>query len=187
MTLWLTGDYDRSSLLLQGISSVSECPVPASWAVFLLPPRPGASASEGQGAARGGRRDDSREMRRSDEDWWPREDNSHKNRGWINCVTNSAADDPSVSQSRKRPGPSPGWKRLLVLSHLTLYCRWVDISTWTPHPQDCLYLRLSPSVLDNSFFADSLWTCYNFLASLQIIFNWENAQSKFLDNFLSII
>ena len=26
-------------------------------------------------------------------------------------------------------GPSPGWKRLLPLSHLTLYCRWVDIST----------------------------------------------------------
>ena len=39
---------------------------------------------------------------------------------------------------------------------LTLSCRWVDISTWTPPPQDCLYLGLSPSVLDNSFFADSL-------------------------------
>ena len=70
---------------------------------------------------------------------------------------------------------------------LTLYCRWVELSTWTPPPQDCFYLGLSPSFLDNSFFADSLWTCYNFLASLQIIFNWENAQSKFLDNFLSII
>ena len=43
--------------------------------------------------------------------------------------------DPSVPQpvvqSRRRPllAPSPGWKRLLALSHLTLYCRWVDIST----------------------------------------------------------
>ena len=36
---------------------------------------------------------------------------------------------------------------------LTLSCRWVDISTWTPPPQDCLYLGPSPSVLDNSFFA----------------------------------
>ena len=43
--------------------------------------------------------------------------------------------DPSVPQpivqSRRRPllGPSPGWNWLLPLSHLTLYCRWVDIST----------------------------------------------------------
>ena len=74
-----------------------------------------------------------------------------------------------------------------ALHDLTLSCRWVDISTWTPPPQDCLYLGPSPSVVDNSFFAESLWTSYNFLASLQIIFNWENAQSKFLDKFLSII
>ena len=30
---------------------------------------------------------------------------------------------------------SPSW-----ISQLTLSCRWVDISTWTPPPQDCLYL-----------------------------------------------
>ena len=35
---------------------------------------------------------------------------------------------------------------------LTLSCRWVDISTGTPPPQDCLYLGPSPSFLDNSFF-----------------------------------
>ena len=38
-----------------------------------------------------------------------------------------AADDPSVSQSLRRPllGPSPGWKRLLPISHLRHYshCR----------------------------------------------------------------
>ena len=37
------------------------------------------------------------------------------------------------------------------LMKLTLSCRWVDISTWTPPPQDCLYLGPSSSVLDNSF------------------------------------
>jgi len=45
----------------------------------------------------------------------------------------------------------------------------------------------SPSVLDNSVFAKSVLTSYNFLASLQIIFNLENGQLKFLDNILSII
>ena len=40
-----------------------------------------------------------------------------------------------------------------LLIHLTPSCRWVDISTWTPTPQSCLYLGPSPSVLDNSFFA----------------------------------
>ena len=54
---------------------------------------------------------------------------------------------------------------------LTLSCRWVDISTWTPPPRGCLYLGPCPSVLDNSFFAESLLTSFNFLASLQIIFN----------------
>ena len=65
---------------------------------------------------------------------------------------------------------------------LTLSCRSVDISTLTPPPQICLYLGPSPSVLDNS----SL-NSYNFLASLQIIFNLENCQLRFLDNLLSII
>ena len=70
---------------------------------------------------------------------------------------------------------------------LSLSCRWVDISTWTPTPQGSSYLGTSPSVLDNSFFAESVLTSYNFLASLQIIFNLEHGQLKFLDNFLSII
>ena len=48
---------------------------------------------------------------------------------------------------------------------LTPSCRWVDISTWTPTPQGCLYLGPSPSDLDNSFFAESVLTSYNFLAS----------------------
>ena len=39
-------------------------------------------------------------------------------------------------------------------------CRWVDISTWTPTPQGCLYLGPSPSVLDNSFFTESVLTSY---------------------------
>ena len=66
-------------------------------------------------------------------------------------------------------------------------CRWVDISTWTPTPQGCLYLGPSPSVFDNAFFAESVLTSYNFLASLQIIFNLEHGHLKILDNFLSII
>ena len=70
---------------------------------------------------------------------------------------------------------------------LTPSCWWVDISTWTPTPQGCLYLGPSPSVLDNSFFAESVRTSYNFLASFQIIFNLEHGHIKFLDNFLSII
>ena len=68
---------------------------------------------------------------------------------------------------------------------LTPYCRWVDISTWTPTPHGCLYLGPSPSDLDNSFFAESVLTSYNFLASEQIIFNLEHGH--LLDNFLSII
>ena len=57
-----------------------------------------------------------------------------------------------------------------------------------PYPTGLLiYLGPSPSVLDNSFFAESVLTSYNFLASLQIIFNLEHGQLKFLDNFLSII
>ena len=44
---------------------------------------------------------------------------------------------------------------------LTPSCRWVDISTWTPTPQGCLYLGPSPSDLDNSFFAESVLTSYN--------------------------
>ena len=70
---------------------------------------------------------------------------------------------------------------------LTPSCRWVDISTWTPTPQSCLYLGSSPSDLDNSFFAESVLTSYNFLASQQIIFNLEHGHLKILDNFLSII
>ena len=70
---------------------------------------------------------------------------------------------------------------------LTPSCRWVDISTWTPTPHDCLYLGPSPSDLDNSFFAESVLTSYNFLASLQIIFNLKHGHLKILDNFLSII
>ena len=66
---------------------------------------------------------------------------------------------------------------------LTPYCRWVDISTWTPTPQGCLYLGPSPSDLDNSFFAESVLTSYNFLASLQIILNLEHGKLKFLDDF----
>ena len=62
---------------------------------------------------------------------------------------------------------------------LTLSCRWGDILTRIPPPKDCLYLGYNPSVLDNSFFAESLGTSYNFLASLQI--------AKFLDKFLSVI
>ena len=46
----------------------------------------------------------------------------------------------------KVPNRSFTFKTLLTLS-----CRWVDISTWTPPPQGCLYLGPSPSVLDNSF------------------------------------
>ena len=30
-----------------------------------------------------------------------------------------------------------------ILQELTPYCRWVDISTWTPPPQNWLYLRHS--------------------------------------------
>merc|ERR1712155_352313 len=78
-------------------------------------------------------------------------------------------------------------KCLYVTMALTPSCRWVDISTWTPTPLGCLYLGHSPSVLDNSFFTESVRTSYNFLASLQLIFNLENGQLKFLDNFLSII
>ena len=75
----------------------------------------------------------------------------------------------------------------IYLGHvLTPYCRWVDISTWTPTPQGCLYLGPSPSDLDNSFFAESVLTSYN-LASLQMIFNLEHDHIKILDNFLSII
>ena len=63
--------------------------------------------------------------------------------------------------------------------------RYINID---PYPSDLLiYLGPSPSVLDNSFFAESVLTSYNFLASLQIIFNLENGQIKLLDNFLSII
>ena len=50
-------------------------------------------------------------------------------------------------------------------------------------PQDFLYLGPSPSVLDKSFFAGSVLTSYNFLASLQIIFNLEHGQLNFLDIF----
>ena len=38
-------------------------------------------------------------------------------------------------------------------------------ATWTPTPQGCLYLGPSPSDLDNSVFAESVLTSYNFLAS----------------------
>ena len=58
-----------------------------------------------------------------------------------------------------------GWKVNVAFPFLTPYCRWVDISTWTPTPHDCLYLGPSPSDLDNSFFAESVLTSYNFLAS----------------------
>ena len=61
---------------------------------------------------------------------------------------------------------------LSITNYLTMYeilltpsCRWVDISTWTPTPHGCLYLGPSPSDLDNSFFAESVLTSYNFLAS----------------------
>merc|ERR1712020_656339 len=74
-----------------------------------------------------------------------------------------------------------------VMIILTPSCRWVDISTWTPTPQGCLHLGPSPSVLDKSFFAESVLTSYNFLASLQIIFNLEHGKLNFLDKFLSII
>ena len=70
---------------------------------------------------------------------------------------------------------------------LTPSCRLVDISTWTPTPQGCIYLGPSPSDLDNSFFAESVLTSYNFLASLQIIFNLKHGHLKILNNFLSII
>ena len=72
-------------------------------------------------------------------------------------------------------------------SVLTPSCRWVDISTWTPTPQGCLYLGPSPSDLDNSFFAESVLTSYNFLASFLIIFILKHGHKNFLDNFLSII
>ena len=65
-----------------------------------------------------------------------------------------------------------------------------DLLRISKHPQlaqGCLYLGPGPSVLDKSFFAESVLTSYNFLASLQIIFNLEHGQLKFLDNFLSII
>ena len=90
-------------------------------------------------------------------------------------LTNS----PIVKTNFLHQKPSP----INVL--LTPSCQWVDISTWTP--QSCLYLGPSPSVLDNSFFAKSVRTSYNFVASLQIIFNLEHGQIKILDNFLSII
>ena len=70
-----------------------------------------------------------------------------------------------TSASSKLTAPSSTFKFKTLL---TPSCRWVDISTWTPTPQGCLYLGPSPSYLDNSFFAGSLLTSYNFLASLQI-------------------
>ena len=73
------------------------------------------------------------------------------------------------------------WTRYILIPHLELApvsrhardvwpcltpsCRWVDISTWIPTPHDCLYFGPSPSDLDNYFFAESLLTSYNFLAS----------------------
>ena len=70
---------------------------------------------------------------------------------------------------------------------LTPSYRWVDISTWTPTPEGSLYLGHSPSVLDNSFFAESVLTSYNFLASLQIKLNLEHGQLKFIYYLLSIL
>ena len=65
-----------------------------------------------------------------------------------------------------------------------------DLLRISKHPQlaqGCLYLGPGPSVLDKSFFAESVLTSYNFLASLQIIFNLENGQIKFLDNFFYLL
>ena len=101
--------------------------------------------------------------------------------GWWWCwleLQTKVREDFTITE-KAHTGPPPSWKCLLTLSHLTLSCRWVDISTWTPPPQDCLYLGPSPSVLNNSFFAESSLTCYNFLASLQINFNQINAHIKF--------
>ena len=82
-----------------------------------------------------------------------------------------------------------------LMSHQPQHCfnfllpvgRYINKSTWTPTPQGCLYLGPSPFVLDKSFFAESVLTSYNFLASLQIIFNLENGQIKFLDNFFYLL
>ena len=70
---------------------------------------------------------------------------------------------------------------------LTPSYRWVDISTWTPTPEGSLHLGHIPSVLDNSFFAESVRTSFTSLTSLEIIFNLEHGQIKILDNILSLI
>ena len=48
----------------------------------------------------------------------------------------SAADDPLVSQSRRRrlPGPFPGWKHQLALSHFRHYQETMLNGHW-PHPR----------------------------------------------------
>ena len=65
-----------------------------------------------------------------------------------------------------------GYLRVTVghINSLLPVGRYINI-TWTPTPQGCLYLGPSPFDLDNTFFAESVLTSYNFLASLQIIFN----------------
>ena len=81
------------------------------------------------------------------------------------------SDDPQWARQKILPRiktkGKEHWKIFLEIEKtkiLTPSCRWVDIPTWTPTPQGCLYLGPSPSYLHNSFFAGSLLTSYNFLA-----------------------
>ena len=57
-----------------------------------------------------------------------------------------------------------------------------------PYPHRVAYiLDLVHLIWTILFFAESVLTSYNFLASLQIIFNLKHGHLKILDNFLSII
>ena len=55
-----------------------------------------------------------------------------------------------------------------------------------PYPSGLLISWTYSICFGQFFFAESVLTSYNFLASLQIIFNLKNGQLKFLDTFFFI-